>query len=56
MFLEGRMIMKPGETPEQANRWLWGETALGRLLVDVKDQMERSEDENMRAAGYGIAR
>ena len=56
MFLEGRMIMKPGETPEQANRWLWGETALGRLLVDVKDQMERSDDENMRAAGYGIAR
>jgi D-proline reductase (dithiol) PrdB len=56
MFLEGRIMMKPGETPEQANRWLWGETALGQLLVDVKDQMERSSDENMRKAGFGIAR
>jgi D-proline reductase (dithiol) PrdB len=56
MYLEARIMMKPGEPPEQANRWLWGETALGRLLVDVKDQMERSADEGMRAAGYGIAR
>lgn len=56
MYLEARIMMKPGETPEQANLWLWGETALGRLLVDVKDQMERSADESMRAAGYGIAR
>ena len=56
MYLEGRIMMKPGETPEQANRWLWGETALGRLLVDVKDRMERSGDEGMRNAGYGIAR
>jgi D-proline reductase (dithiol) PrdB len=56
MFLEGRIMMKPGETPDQANRWLWGESALGRLLVDVKDQMEQSSDESMRIAGYGIAR
>jgi len=56
MYLEGRMMMKPAETPDQAGRWLWGETALGKLLVDVKNQMEKSPDGSIRDAAFGIAR
>jgi len=56
MYLEGRMIMKPAETPDQALRWLWGETALGALLVEVKDHMESSPDADIRDAAFGIAR
>jgi D-proline reductase (dithiol) PrdB len=56
MYLEGRIAMKPAETPDQALRWLWGETALGTLLVGVKDHMAKSPDEDIRDAAFGIAR
>jgi len=56
MYLEGRIAMKPAETPDQALRWLWGETALGALLVEVKDHMGKSPDESIRDAAFGIAR
>lgn len=56
MYLEGRIVMKPGETPADAARWLWGETALGKLLVDVRNQMAKSEDDAIRDAAFGIAR
>jgi hypothetical protein len=56
MYLEGRIAMKPAETPDQALRWLWGETALGTLLVGVKDHMGKSPDEDIRDAAFGIAR
>lgn len=56
MYLEGRMAMKADEPPEAAGRWLWGETALGPLVVRVRDRMEASEDGRMKEAGFGIAR
>jgi hypothetical protein len=56
MYLEGRIAMKPTETPDQALRWLWGETALGALLVEVKNHMEKSADDSIRDAAFGIAR
>jgi D-proline reductase (dithiol) PrdB len=56
MYLEGRIAMKPAETPDQALRWLWGETALGALLVEVKEHMGQSPDEDIRDAAFGIAR
>jgi D-proline reductase (dithiol) PrdB len=56
MYLEGRIAMKPAETPDQALRWLWGETALGALLVGVRDHMEKSPDADIRDAAFGIAR
>lgn len=56
LYLEGRVAMKPAETPDQALRWLWGETALGALLVEVKGHMEKSPDDSIRGAAFGIAR
>jgi D-proline reductase (dithiol) PrdB len=56
MYLEGRIAMKPAEVPDQALRWLWVETALGALLVEVRDQMGRSPDADIRDAAFGIAR
>jgi hypothetical protein len=56
MYLEGRIAMKPAETPDQALRWLWGDTALGALLVEVRDQMGSSPEDTIRDAAFGIAR
>jgi D-proline reductase (dithiol) PrdB len=56
MYLEGRLVMRPGESPEDASRWLWGETALGGLLVRVREAMEASPDPALRDAAFGIAR
>ena len=59
MYYEAHMAMKPG--PSQADgeaiaRWFWGETAMGQLLRRVKERMESTEDPQMVAAAYGIAR
>jgi hypothetical protein len=56
MYLEGRMVMKPGEPPGDAARWLWGDTALGALLVRVRDALDTSHDSALRDAAFGIAR
>lgn len=56
MYLEGRMAMKPTETPDEAARWLWGETAIGDLLTRVRDRMAQSDDGSIRDAAFGIAR
>lgn len=56
LYLEGRIAMKPAEPPDRALRWLWGETALGGLLADVRDAMQESPDDSIRDAAFGIAR
>jgi D-proline reductase (dithiol) PrdB len=56
MYLEGRLVMKPGEASGDAARWLWGETALGALLVRVRDALDTSPDPALRDATFGVAR
>jgi D-proline reductase (dithiol) PrdB len=56
MYLEGRLVMKPGESPAAAGEWLWGRTELAGLLVAVRDRMATSADEHVRDAAFGIAR
>jgi hypothetical protein len=56
MYVEARMQMQPQASGEQIARWFWGETALGHLIRRVKDRMEASEDQRMKAAAFGIAR
>lgn len=56
MYLEGRMVMKPGESDDDTARWFWGETALGALLQDVSRQLAQSPDESLQQAAYGVAR
>ncbi|MFD9733305.1 glycine/sarcosine/betaine reductase selenoprotein B family protein [Umezawaea sp. NPDC059074] len=56
LYLEGRMVMRAGESPDAAGEWLWGRTALAGLLVRVRDHMRASEDAAVRDAAFGIAR
>lgn len=56
MYLEARLVMKPGETQADTQRWFWGETALGSFLRLLRDVMTDSADEPMRAAAWGVAR
>jgi len=48
--------MKPGEPQADTQRWYWGETALGAFLRTLRDVMNDSDDDLMRASAYGIAR
>jgi len=56
LYLEARLVMRPGETQADTQRWFWGETALGAFLRTLRDVMEESDDESMRACAYGVAR
>jgi hypothetical protein len=56
LYLEARLVMKPGEAPADTQRWLWGETALGSFLRKLRDVMNASDDELTRGCAYGIAR
>ena len=56
LYLEARLVMKPGERQADTQRWFWGETALGSFLRTLRDVMNDSDDDLMRASAYGIAR
>jgi hypothetical protein len=56
LYLEARLVMKPGEAQADTQRWFWGETALGSFLRTLRDAMNDSDDEIMRGCAYGIAR
>src|SRR5207253_1321820 len=56
LYLEARLVMKPGETQADTQRWFWGETALGSFLRTLRDAMNGSDDEVMRGCANGIAR
>jgi hypothetical protein len=56
MYLEARLVMKPGEAPADTQRWFWGETALGAFLRILRDVMNASDDEPTRGCAWGIAR
>ena len=56
LYLEARLVMKPGEQEADTLRWLWGETTLGSFLRTLRDVMNDSDDEQMRGCAWGIAR
>ena len=57
MYLEARLLTgPPGERPDDAARWFWGETALGVLLRRLRDRLDESGDPAMKRLAFGIAR
>lgn len=56
VYLEARLVIKPDEAPADTQRWLWGQTALGTFLRELRDVMNDSDDELIRTSAYGIAR
>jgi hypothetical protein len=56
LYLEARLVMRPGESQSDTQRWFWGETTLGSFLRTLRDVMNDSGDDQMRGCAYGIAR
>ncbi|HZI39202.1 MAG TPA: hypothetical protein VFF24_12930 [Acidimicrobiia bacterium] len=56
LYLEARLVMRPGESQSDTQRWFWGETTLGSFLRTLRDVMNDSDDDLMRGCAWGIAR
>jgi hypothetical protein len=56
MYAEARMQTHPLESSIDRQRWILSETAFGRLVRDLRDAMEASDDPKVKAAAFGIAR
>jgi hypothetical protein len=48
--------MCPDDDSDSIQRWLWADTALSRLISDVRDRMATSDDRTTRRLAHGIAR
>lgn len=53
---EARMAQRPEVSEPELHRWFWGETAVGKLLAGIAQQMNASEDPALKNAASGIAR
>jgi hypothetical protein len=56
MYVEARLVTHPHESPNDRQRWLLGDTALGPFTRRLADVMNASPDQNMRDAAFGVAR
>ena len=56
LYVEARFVMRPGDTQDDIQRWLWGETVLGAVLVQVRDRVSASDDPAEKAIASGISR
>lgn len=56
LYVEARFVMRPDDTPDEVQRWLWGETALGPVLVAVRDRLAGSDDATEKSLAYGVSR
>ena len=55
-YYEARMEQQRDATEEALHRWFWGSTAGGKLITDVAATLNATEDPNLRALAYGLAR
>ncbi len=55
-YYEARMEQQKGADEEALHRWFWGDTACGKLIVSVAATLNESEDANLKAVAYGLAR
>ncbi len=53
---EARMEQQPHGDEVALHEWFWGGTAVGKLVVQVADFMNQSEDPEVKAIPYGLAR
>lgn len=56
LYVEARFVMRPDDTSDDVQRWLWTDTALGPVVVRVREQLAASDDPTERAVAYGISR
>ena len=55
-YYEARMEQQKGADEEALHRWFWGDTACGKLIASVAATLNESEDANLKAVAYGLAR
>jgi hypothetical protein len=55
-YLESRIAVDPKASMNELYRWLWSETAMGDLLGELAEVMNESEDKEVKAVAFGIAR
>ena len=55
-YLESRIAVEPEASMSELYRWLWSDTSLGDLLGELADVMNNSEDKEVKAIAYGVAR
>jgi len=55
-YLESRIAVDPKASMNELYRWLWSETALSDLLGELAEVMNDSEDKEVKAVAFGIAR
>ena len=55
-YYEARMEQRPAEADGELHEWFWAETAMGKLIVQVAQRMNDSEDPEVKAIPYGLAR
>ena len=55
-YYEARMEQHKGADEDSLHRWFWGGTAGGKLIADVAATLNESEDANLKAIAYGLAR
>ena len=55
-YYEARMAQRPQAGEEELHSWFWGETAMGRLIVDTGKRMEASDDSDVKGTAFGLSR
>ncbi len=55
-YYEARMAQSRDADAEALHRWFWGGTAGGKLIADLAATLNATEDPNLRAIAYGLAR
>ena len=55
-YYEARMNQHPGVGEDDLHQWFWGETAMGKLIVDICKLMDASEDPEVKGTAFGLAR
>ncbi|MEC9366284.1 MAG: hypothetical protein VX695_04415 [Chloroflexota bacterium] len=55
-YLESRIATKPQATMNELYEWLWSDTSFGDLLGDLAIFMNNSDDKEVKAIAYGVAR
>jgi hypothetical protein len=56
MYSEARLQTHPHESSQDRQRWLLGSTALGLMLRRLRDTFDASDDPQLKALAFGIAR
>jgi hypothetical protein len=56
LYVEARFVMRPDDGHDAIQRWLWTDTALGPVIIEVGERLAASDDPTEKKIAYGISR